>query len=244
MAQTKFDKQVEETAEAVIFGMPVPGRPEQADRCHVLPPRHSGRRACPTFVVPGRVAAPHLPPHRPEYGGRGWLGLWEHQETARAWWENQDTAPLAALQTGGISAASAAAAGDRERHGGPNGAGLHMTGDDRGRQAEAAPHCSHCGNCGTRTPDAAPLTRLLDAAVAVAVAASGSGLGPVPPQRGGLGPPDAPTPSNSAARHALKDVSPLAQPALQQTRSARPWRGCHRPLPREGAVGDASHHSS
>ncbi|WP_369173071.1 hypothetical protein AB5J49_36235 [Streptomyces sp. R28] len=42
--------------------------------------------------------------------GGGW-GLWEHQEAVRTWWENPDAVPLAAFQTGGISVASAAAAG-------------------------------------------------------------------------------------------------------------------------------------
>ncbi|MGW5609477.1 helicase HerA domain-containing protein [Streptomyces sp. NPDC003753] len=41
-------------------------------------------------------------------GGGWWLS--ENQEMARLWWENPDAVPLAALQRGGISAASVAAA--------------------------------------------------------------------------------------------------------------------------------------
>lgn len=120
MAQTKFDKQVEETAEAVMFGIGrfLAGRDMDGIKRTDATFWHPGTRVLPK--VEGRVA-------RSSYragwqrltfrfsgltavAGGGWLG-WEHQETARAWWENPDAAPLAALQTGGVSAASVAAAG-------------------------------------------------------------------------------------------------------------------------------------
>uniref|UniRef100_UPI002F9089D3 pRL2-11 n=1 Tax=Streptomyces sp. NBC_01562 TaxID=2975879 RepID=UPI002F9089D3 len=120
MAQTKFDRQVEETAEAVMFGI---GR--------FLGGRDMDgvKRTDATFWQPGTRVLPKVEGSvsRSSYRA-GWQrlafrmtglstataggwGLWEHQETARAWWENPDAAPLAALQTGGIGAASVAAAG-------------------------------------------------------------------------------------------------------------------------------------
>ncbi|MGW7410017.1 pRL2-11 [Streptomyces sp. NPDC054833] len=120
MAQTKFDKQVEETAEALMFGIGrfLAGRDMDGIKRTDATFWHPGTRVLPkvegrvgrssyragwqrlTFRISGLGAA----------AGGGWWG-WEHQETARAWWENRDAAPIAALQTGGISAASAAAAG-------------------------------------------------------------------------------------------------------------------------------------
>jgi len=120
MAQTKFDKQVEETAEAVMFGIGrfLAGRDMDGVKRTDATFWHPGTRVLPK--VEGRVSRSSYQPgwQRLTFrisalsvaAGGGW-GLWEHQETARAWWENPDAVPVAALQTGGISVASAAAAG-------------------------------------------------------------------------------------------------------------------------------------
>lgn len=124
MAQTKFDKQVEETAEAVAFGIGrfLAGRPMDGERktnatfwskgTQVLPKvegkvsRSSYRAGWQrlTFRIGGLSAL----------GGTGYWALWENQDstfaTARDIWENPDPA-LATLETGGIAAASAAAVG-------------------------------------------------------------------------------------------------------------------------------------
>nr|WP_205574241.1 pRL2-11 [Streptomyces scabiei] len=120
MAQTKFDRQVEETAEALMFGIGrfLGGRDmdgiKRTDASFWQPgtrvlPKVEGRVSRSsyragwqrlTFRVTGLSTA----------AAGGW-GLWEHQETARSWWENPDAVPVAALQTGGIGAASVAAAG-------------------------------------------------------------------------------------------------------------------------------------
>lgn len=123
MAQTKFDKQVEETAEAVAFGIGrfLAGRPMDGERKTNATFWRAGTRVLPkveakvsrssyragwqrlTFRVSGLAAA----------GGGGWA-LWENQDsalaTARDVWENPDPA-LATLESGGIAAASAAAVG-------------------------------------------------------------------------------------------------------------------------------------
>jgi hypothetical protein len=119
MAQTKFDRQVEETAEALMFGIGrfLGGRDMDGVK------RTDATFWCPaTRVLPkveGRVS-------RSSYragwqrltfrmtflsavGGSGWW-TWENQETARDLIEHRD-ATLQTLQTGGIGAASAAAAG-------------------------------------------------------------------------------------------------------------------------------------
>ncbi|WP_333745745.1 pRL2-11 [Streptomyces sp. IBSBF 2950] len=120
MTQTKFDRQVEETAEALMFGIGrfLGGRDmdgiKRTDATFWQPgtrvlPKVEGRVSRSsyragwqrlTFRVTGLSTA----------AAGGW-GLWEHQETARSWWENPDAVPVAALQTGGIGAASVAAAG-------------------------------------------------------------------------------------------------------------------------------------
>ncbi|MFE2513326.1 pRL2-11 [Streptomyces naganishii] len=120
MAQTKFDKQVEETAEALMFGIGrfLAGRDmdgiKRTDATFWRPgtrvlPKVEGRVSRSSYRAGWQRLAFRFTGLSATAGG-GW-GLWEHQETARAWWENPDSAPLAALQTGGISAASAAAAG-------------------------------------------------------------------------------------------------------------------------------------
>ncbi|MEU1185960.1 hypothetical protein ABZ464_51800 [Streptomyces sp. NPDC005820] len=120
MTQTKFDRQVEETAEALMFGIGrfLGGRDMDGIKRTDATFWQPGTRVLPK--VEGRVA-------RSSYRA-GWQrltfrftglstaaagdwGLWEHQETARTWWENPDAVPVAALQTGGIGAASVAAAG-------------------------------------------------------------------------------------------------------------------------------------
>ncbi|WP_030853857.1 pRL2-11 [Streptomyces griseus] len=124
MAQTKFDKQVEETAESVAFGIGrfLSGRPMDGERKTNATFWRAGTRVLPkvegkvsrssyragwqrlTFRVSGLAAT----------GGAGYWTLWENQDstfaTARDIWENPDPA-LATLESGGIAAASAAAAG-------------------------------------------------------------------------------------------------------------------------------------
>lgn len=124
MAQTKFDKQVEETAESLAFGIGrfLAGRPMDGVKRTDATFWHSGTRVLPK--VEGRVS-------RSSYragwqrltfrftglagtGAGGYWALWENQDstfaTARDVWENPDPA-LAALETGGIGVASAAAVG-------------------------------------------------------------------------------------------------------------------------------------
>ncbi|MEW1724732.1 DUF87 domain-containing protein [Streptomyces sp. NPDC093109] len=124
MAQTKFDKQVEETAESVAFGIGrfLVGRPMDGERKTDATFWRKGTRVLPkvegkvfrssyragwqrlTFRVGGLAAT----------GGGGYWALWENQDstfaTARDVWENPDPAIVAA-ETGGIAVASAAAAG-------------------------------------------------------------------------------------------------------------------------------------
>lgn len=123
MAQTKFDKQVEETAEAVAFGIGrfLAGRPMDGERKTDATFWRAGTRVLPkveakvsrssyragwqrlTFRIGGLAAT----------GGASWA-LWENQDpalaTARDVWENPDPT-LATLESGGIAAASAAAVG-------------------------------------------------------------------------------------------------------------------------------------
>ncbi|GAA0898097.1 MULTISPECIES: pRL2-11 [Streptomyces violaceusniger group] len=119
MAQTKFDRQVEETAEALMFGIGrfLGGRDMDGIRRTDATFWHSGTRVLPK--VEGRVA-------RSSYragcqrltfrvsflsaagGGNSWI--WAHQDTAQALWEDKE-GTLHALQTGGIGAASVAAVG-------------------------------------------------------------------------------------------------------------------------------------
>ncbi|MGW6744815.1 pRL2-11 [Streptomyces sp. NPDC055025] len=124
MAQSKFDRQVEETAEAVAFGIGrfLAGRPMDGERktdatfwragTRVLPKveakvsRSSYRAGWQRLTVRiGGLAAT---------GGTGYWVLWENQDstvaTARDIWKNPGPA-LATLETGGIAAASAAAVG-------------------------------------------------------------------------------------------------------------------------------------
>ncbi|MEU6285515.1 pRL2-11 [Streptomyces sp. NPDC047028] len=124
MAQTKFDKQVEETAESVAFGIGrfLAGRPMDGERKTNATFWRKGTRVLPkvegkvsrssyragwqrlTFRVSGLAAT----------GGAGYWALWENQDstfaTARDVWENPDPA-IAAAETGGIAVASAAAVG-------------------------------------------------------------------------------------------------------------------------------------
>ncbi|MFJ7201817.1 hypothetical protein ACIQV4_41135, partial [Streptomyces sp. NPDC098926] len=124
MAQTKFDKQVEETAGSVAFGIGrfLSGRPMDGERKTDATFWRTGTRVLPkvegkvsrssyragwqrlTFRVSGLAAT----------GAGGYWALWENQDstfaTAREVWENPDPT-LATLESGGIAAASAAAAG-------------------------------------------------------------------------------------------------------------------------------------
>ncbi|MFB6876384.1 pRL2-11 [Streptomyces sp. NPDC056323] len=124
MAQTKFDKQVEETAGSVAFGIGrfLAGRPMDGKRKTDATFWRKGTRVLPkvdakvsrssyragwqrlTFRIGGLAAT----------GGAGYWALWENQDstfaTARDIWENPDPA-LATLETSGIAAASAAAVG-------------------------------------------------------------------------------------------------------------------------------------
>jgi hypothetical protein len=124
MAQTKFDKQVDETAESVAFGIGrfLAGQPMDGERKTDATFWRKGTRVLPkvegkvsrssyragwqrlTFRVSGLAAT----------GGAGYWALWENQDStfaaARDIWENPDPA-LATLESGGIAAASAAAAG-------------------------------------------------------------------------------------------------------------------------------------
>ncbi|MEU0942319.1 pRL2-11 [Streptomyces canus] len=119
MAQTKFDRQVEETAEALMFGIGrfLGGRDMDGIKRTDATFWHPGTRVLPkvegrvgrssyragwqrlTFRFTGLSAA----------GGSG-AWLWENQETAQALWEDKE-GTLHALQSGGIGAASVAAAG-------------------------------------------------------------------------------------------------------------------------------------
>jgi len=119
MAQTKFDKQVEEIAEDLMFGI---GR--------FLAGRDMDgvKRTDATFGRPGTRVLPKVEGNvsRSSYragwqrltfrisclgtaaGGGTWL--WENQQTAQALWEDRE-GTLQALQTSGIGLASVAAAG-------------------------------------------------------------------------------------------------------------------------------------
>ncbi|WP_069772168.1 helicase HerA domain-containing protein [Streptomyces sp. LUP30] len=124
MAQTKFDKQVEETAEVLMFGIGrfLGGRDMDGVKRTDATFWHSGNRVLPK--VEGRVA-------RSSYragwqrlifrvsalgatGTTGYRALWENQDstfaTAQDLWENRE-ATLATLETGGIGAGCAAAIG-------------------------------------------------------------------------------------------------------------------------------------
>ncbi|MFE3583182.1 helicase HerA domain-containing protein [Streptomyces vinaceus] len=124
MAQTKFDKQVEETAESLMFGIGrfLAGRPMDGERKTDATFWRSGTRVLPkvegrvsrssyragwkrlTFRIGGLAAT----------GTGGYYALWEKQDATVAAvtdvWENPDPA-LAAAQTGGIGLVSAAALG-------------------------------------------------------------------------------------------------------------------------------------
>ncbi|WP_086796485.1 pRL2-11 [Streptomyces caniscabiei] len=119
MAQTKFDKQVEETAESLMFGI---------GRFLAGHPMDGEKKTDATFWRPGTRVLPKVEGHvsRSSYragwqrltfrmsflsaaAGGGWW-TWENQETARGLIEHRD-ATLQTLQTGGIGAASAVAAG-------------------------------------------------------------------------------------------------------------------------------------
>ncbi|MGW4161959.1 pRL2-11 [Streptomyces sp. NPDC004788] len=124
MAQTKFDKQVEETAESLAFGIGrfLAGRPMDGERKTDATFWRSGTRVLPK--VEGRVS-------RSSYragwkrltfrisslaavGGGGYQAGWVHQDatvaTAQEIWANPDPA-LAALEQTGIAAVSTAAVG-------------------------------------------------------------------------------------------------------------------------------------
>ncbi|WKU42594.1 hypothetical protein Q3V23_00055 [Streptomyces sp. VNUA116] len=123
MAQTKLDKQVEETAEALVFGIGrmLAGRDMDGVKrtdatfwrsgTRVLPglegrvPRRSykagWRRSAARLTWLGAATeGAYLLGRHPETTAQSAQGLWEHREQA-----------LAALQTGGIGAASVAAVG-------------------------------------------------------------------------------------------------------------------------------------
>ena len=115
MAQTKFDKQVEETAESVMFGIGrfLAGRPMDGERKTDATFWRTGTRVLPkvegrvsrssyragwkrlTFRISGLAAT----------GAGGYYFLWEKQDATvaavREVWENPDPA-IAAAQTGGI----------------------------------------------------------------------------------------------------------------------------------------------
>ncbi|WP_435609594.1 helicase HerA domain-containing protein [Streptomyces sp. C10-9-1] len=124
MARTKFDKQVDETAESVAFGIGrfLAGRPLRGERTTNATFWRSGTRVLPkvegkvsrsayragwqrlTFRISGLAAT----------GAGGYWALWENQDstvaTVRDVWENPDPA-IAAAQTGGIGLVSAGAVG-------------------------------------------------------------------------------------------------------------------------------------
>ncbi|MET8944581.1 pRL2-11 [Streptomyces sp. NPDC004542] len=119
MAQTKFDRQVEETAEAVMFGIGrfLGGRDmdgiKRTDATFWQPatrvlPKVEGRVSRSSYWA-GWQRLTFRMTFLSAAGSGGWWG-WENRETARSWWEHRD-ATLHTLQTGGIGAASAAAAG-------------------------------------------------------------------------------------------------------------------------------------
>ncbi|WP_236246972.1 helicase HerA domain-containing protein [Streptomyces sp. CC210A] len=124
MARTKFDRQVDETAESMAFaiGRFLAGRPLRGERKTDATFWRKGTRVLPkvegkvsrssyragwqrlTFRISGLAAT----------GAGGYWALWENQEstvaTVRDVWENPDPA-IAAAQTGGIGLVSAAAVG-------------------------------------------------------------------------------------------------------------------------------------
>ncbi len=124
MARTKFDRQVDETAESVAFGIGrfLAGRPLRGERTTDATFWRSGTRVLPkvegkvsrsayragwqrlTFRISGLAAT----------GAGGYYALWENQDstfaTVRDVWENPDPA-IAAAQTGGIGLVSATAVG-------------------------------------------------------------------------------------------------------------------------------------
>ncbi|MGJ5899311.1 helicase HerA domain-containing protein [Streptomyces niveiscabiei] len=119
MAQTKFDRQVEETAEAVMRGIGrfLGGRDmdgiKRTDATFLRPatrvmPKVEGRVSRSSYRA-GWQRLTFRITFLSAAGSGGWW-TWENQETARSWWEHRD-ATLHTLQTGGIGAASAAAAG-------------------------------------------------------------------------------------------------------------------------------------
>jgi hypothetical protein len=123
MARTKFDRQVDETAESVAFviGRFLAGRPLRGERKTDATFWRKGTRVLPK-VVEGHVSrsAYRAGWQRLTFrisglavtGGAGYWALWENQDetfaTVRDVWENPDPA-LAALETGGIGLVSAAA---------------------------------------------------------------------------------------------------------------------------------------
>ncbi|MEV3898486.1 hypothetical protein [Streptomyces anulatus] len=124
MARTKFDKQVDESAGSLAFGIGrfLAGRPMDGERKTDATFWRQGTRVLPkvegkvsrssyragwqrlTFRIGGLSAT----------GAGGYWALWENQDStfaaARDVWENPDPA-IAAAETGGIAVASAAAAG-------------------------------------------------------------------------------------------------------------------------------------
>ncbi|MFH8873203.1 pRL2-11 [Streptomyces griseus] len=124
MAQTKFDKQVDESAGSLAFGIGrfLAGRPMDGERKTDATFWRQGTRVLPkvegkvsrssyragwqrlTFRIGGLSAT----------GAGGYWALWENQDatfaTTRDVWENPDPA-IAAAETGGIAVASAAAVG-------------------------------------------------------------------------------------------------------------------------------------
>ncbi|MFD9283640.1 pRL2-11 [Streptomyces mirabilis] len=119
MAQTKFDRQVEETAEAVMFGIGrfLGGRDmdgvKRTDATFWRPatrvlPKVEGRVSRSSYRA-GWQRLTFRMTFLSATGGGGWW-TWENQESARDLIEHRETT-LQAFQTGGIGAASAAAAG-------------------------------------------------------------------------------------------------------------------------------------
>ncbi|MFD5110323.1 helicase HerA domain-containing protein [Streptomyces cinereoruber] len=125
MAQTKFDKQVEEEAEAFALGIGrfLSGRPLRGKRTTDATFFHAGRRVLPD-VEERRVprSAYRAGWQRLAFrfaglgatGGIGYWALWEHQEETFALARDLQADPdpaLAVLQTGGIGAGCAVTAG-------------------------------------------------------------------------------------------------------------------------------------
>ncbi|MYZ40510.1 MULTISPECIES: hypothetical protein [unclassified Streptomyces] len=124
MAQKKFDRQVEETAESVAFGIGrfLSGRPMDGERKTDATFWHTATRVLPkvegrvsrsaycagwqrlTFRITGLAAT----------GTGGYYALWENQDTtvatARGVWENPGPA-IAAAEMGGVGLASVLAVG-------------------------------------------------------------------------------------------------------------------------------------